>query len=82
LAAGVGLLGCQAQNDEVNKKLDKVLSRLDDLDKKMAQNARPAMPQPPPGPDPNAIYAVPIDGSPMIGPKGAKVTIVEAFEFA
>jgi protein-disulfide isomerase len=82
LAAGVGLFGCQPQNDEVNKKLDAINKKLDDLSNKVAQGARPQMPQPPPGPDPNAVYAVSIEGSPVIGPKNAKITIIEAFEFA
>jgi protein-disulfide isomerase len=83
LLAGVGLFGCQQQNDEVNKKLDAINKKLDDLATKVGQvQQRPQMPQPPPGPDPNAIYAVAIDGSAVSGPKNAKVTIVEAFEFA
>ena len=36
----------------------------------------------PPGPDPQAVYSVPIDGAPFKGVKDAKITVVEAFEFA
>lgn len=35
-----------------------------------------------PEPDDSAVYAVPVDGSPVEGPADAKVTIVKAFEFA
>lgn len=33
-------------------------------------------------PDPATVFSVPIDGDPVKGPKTAKVTIVEAAEFA
>src|SRR5262249_3049022 len=46
-----------------------------------AAGARP-MPQRPPENDPNAVYSVTIGDSPVKGPAGAKVTIVEAAEFA
>lgn len=38
--------------------------------------------QRPPGPDPAAVYAVPIEGAPFVGTKDAKITVVAAFEFA
>jgi protein-disulfide isomerase len=37
------------------------------------------MPQPP---DPEAVYAVPVEGSPAIGPRAAPVTLIEAFDFS
>jgi protein-disulfide isomerase len=39
-------------------------------------------PAPPPEPDADAVYAVPIDGNPSRGPSVAPVTLVEAFDFA
>jgi hypothetical protein len=36
----------------------------------------------PPGPDPAEVYSVPIAGSPYVGANNAKVTMIEAFEFA
>lgn len=39
-------------------------------------------PEPAPEPDADAVYAVPVDGSPVEGPADARVTIVKAFEFA
>ena len=87
-----GALGCQKADDAVVKKLDEIsvkLDKLDAIEKKLAAGggpgaARPQMPQgPQPGrPDPATVYSVPIDGNPSVGPAHAKVTIVEAFEFA
>jgi protein-disulfide isomerase len=84
VAGGVIMASCQPVADEnVNKKLDEINKKLDALDKKVGAGGMQAQrPQPPPGPDPNAVYAVPIEGSAVSGPKTAKVTIVEAFEFA
>src|SRR5262249_51938551 len=68
-----------------NDKLDRVLTRLDSIDKKIdqvAQNRVAARPQAPPEPDPKATYAVAIDGDTPKGPATAKVTIVEAADFA
>jgi protein-disulfide isomerase len=44
--------------------------------------APPPAPIRPGQPSPTAVYAVPVDGSPWLGPRYAKVTIVKAFEFA
>jgi protein-disulfide isomerase len=83
VAGGVSMLACQPVPDEnVNKKLDEITKKLDAIEKKIGAGGMPQRPQPPPGPDPNAVYSVPIDNSPFVGPKHAKVTIVEAFEFA
>lgn len=87
LASCVGMGACQPKNDDLNKRLDAISGRIDELSKKIAQGAgRPQpqqpMPQMPAEPSPTAIYAVPIEGSPVMGPKNAKVTIIEAFDFA
>lgn len=84
VAGGVSMLSCQPVQDEnVNKKLDEITKKLDAIEKKIgAGGMGQQRPQPPPGPDPNAVYAVAIDGAAVTGPKNAKVTIVEAFEFA
>jgi protein-disulfide isomerase len=74
---------CQpVADDSVSKKLDEINKKLDALDKKVAAGPQRPMPQQPAGPDPNTVYSVAIDGAPFKGPKHAKVTIVEAFEFA
>jgi hypothetical protein len=76
---------CQKDNSATNERLDKLLARLDEIEKKIdkAGTGRGAAPGPQPGrPDPTAVYSVPVDGNPAKGPATAKVTIVEAAEFA
>jgi protein-disulfide isomerase len=68
-------------------KLDDIVTRLDRMEKKVdALTSRPQMPQQmpqrPAEPDMNAVYSVPIDGDPFTGPAVAKVTLVEASDFA
>lgn len=86
LLLAVALGGCMTSDPATQEKLDRLAAKLDSLDQKLA-NLRPGrgggQPQRPAGPDPAAVYSVPIDGSdPIKGPAGAKVTIVEAAEFA
>jgi hypothetical protein len=84
----VGLLACQRENAETGQKVDKILAKLDAIEKKLDTGARPgagaqpARPQRPPPPDPKTTFSVPIDGDPAKGAPTAKVTIVEAAEFA
>ena len=87
----IGIVGCQKADDAVVKKLDEISKKLDKLDaieQKLAGGgaARPAAARPqgpqPGRPDPAAVYSVPIEGAPFKGAKNAKITIVEAFEFA
>jgi protein-disulfide isomerase len=62
-----------------------ILSRLDQLEEKVgsaaAAPARPEQAKRPAGPDPQAVYKVPIGDSYSKGPDTAKVTIVEWSEF-
>ena len=86
LAVG-SLLGCQrAGSDDINEKLDQINKKLASMEKKL-DNVRPgaaaaARPQRPPGPDPQKVYAAPTEGAAFRGPSVAKVTIVDAFEYA
>jgi hypothetical protein len=82
---------CQRQDEQTQRKLDYLIGKVDSLEKKMASGAvgRPAagqpgmqQPQRPQGPDPAAVYAIDITGAAFEGPANAKVTIVEAFDFA
>ncbi len=84
--AALSTSSCGGQTSD--KKLDAVLTRLDGLDKKvdaLSQRVAGAQPRAPQRPqlDPNTVYAVPVaDNDPYVGPKHAKVTIVEAYEYA
>ncbi len=87
----LALGGCTRHNDETDKKLDLLLSKIDGLDKKLAAGGfRPAggqMPgqqpqQPRRGPDPAVVYGVDIAGDPFVGPADAKITIVKASDYA
>lgn len=94
--AALGVAGCMTSDDQsLEKSLVKINRRLDAIDKQLAQGVpagapergaaaagRPAPQQQPPGPDPTAVYAVPIDGAPFVGTADAKITVVAAFEFA
>lgn len=65
-------------------ELQRIDQRLTALEKRIEELARqrPAARARPPGPDPKKVYAAPIAGAPFVGAKHAKVTIVEAMEFA
>jgi protein-disulfide isomerase len=91
VAALAALPACQRQDKETREKLDLILGKVDALDKKVAAlagrpaGAQPAMQQPQrKRPDPATTYYVPVspETDAIKGPKTAKVTIVEAFEFA
>jgi protein-disulfide isomerase len=86
----LALGGCNRQDEQTQKKLDLVISKLETLEKKVNSGAvgRPAgqMPgqaqQPRRGPDPATVYGVDITGDPFVGPADAKVTIVKASDYA
>ncbi len=98
LAVAVLAMACeQSDNNEVVTKLKDLDKRMKAMDAKLDKivagggaaggpGARGAAGQQPgarpPGPDPAEVYAVPIAGAPYKGAEHAKVTIVEAFEFA
>jgi hypothetical protein len=85
LLVGVLLIACQADTTKLNERLDKI-------EKMIAQNCgggggrpgaagqqnRPARPEP----DKAKTYAVPIDNDAFDGPADAKVTVVEASDYA
>ena len=81
LTAGLALTGlaCGQAND---KKLDDIATRLERIEKKLDAPRPPPRPPGPPEQDTRTVFAVPIDGDPFIGPPVAKVTIVEATDFA
>ncbi len=89
LTAAVLPLAAAYQNDtskNLNDRMERIEKKLDAL---IAQGPRgggaagaaaqrPQRPQP----DPSKTYAVPIDGDWFEGPADAKITLVEAFDFA
>jgi protein-disulfide isomerase len=90
-----GGIGCQKDDRSMETALQRIDDRLAKMEAQLARAAparagaaaagpgapsrRPARP---PGPAPEAVYSVPIDGAPFVGAKDARVTVVEAFEFA
>jgi hypothetical protein len=88
VAAGLLALGCQKGGDTgVAERLDSIDKRLASIEEKLAKGAGPRGAQRPqrpqrPRPNPNDVYAVPIEGAAWKGAKDAKITVVEAFEFA
>ena len=83
LLSAATLMACQADTTKLNEKIDKLDKKIDAL---LAQGGRPgaAQPQRPsrPEPDKSKTYAVPIDGDAFDGPADAKITIVEASDYA
>ncbi len=89
-ALAVAAVGACAKDDSsIGKKLDDIDKRLAGIESKLEKGvparagaargqARPR----PQRPDPNKVYSVPIAGAPFKGVENAKITIVEAFEFA
>ena len=85
------LTACQrpapaSDNSEVIAKLEEIDGKLDKLEKKVEKvsksggndrkrNRRPR-------PDANTVYSVPVGDAPWKGTEHAKVTVVEAFEYA
>lgn len=83
-------VSCTRDSDAVLAELKKTNERLDSIEKKLdvASRARPqgrrggGQPQPR-RPKPGVLYSVPVnDNDAYRGGKHAKVTIVEAFEYA
>jgi hypothetical protein len=82
----LGLAACQSDTKNLNDKIDKLDKKIDVL---IAQGGRggggnnagaqrPSRPEP----DRAKTYAVSIEGDPFIGPADAKVTLIEAFDYA
>ena len=85
LVAALALSACQSDTKNLNDKIDKLDKKIDML---IAQGGRgggnnagaqrPSRPEP----DRAKTYAVSIEGDPFIGPADAKVTLIEAFDYA
>jgi hypothetical protein len=87
--AGV-LAGCQREDPAVKENLKALVEKVDRIEKKVdqmsagggARAAGAAQPQARPAVDPTTVFSVPIDGDAPWGPPTAKVTLVEAYDFA
>ena len=88
LLSAVAVFGCTRDESPLRKELADIKANQKEILAAIAKMpaARPGAnrPQRPqrPRPKPEAVYSVNIDGAPFVGAKDAKVTIVEAFEFA
>ena len=88
-----GLGACQKDELDAREKVAAIEKKLDGIEQALSKGARPTAGRPgergpqanaerPPGPNPEEVYSVAIDGAPFEGAENAKVTIVEGFEFA
>ena len=86
VVAVVVVAACQADNKNLERKIDDLNKRLDRLEPMLARGgAGAAAPQQRPAraePDRAKTYAVPVDGDPVEGPADAKVTVVKAYDYA
>ena len=86
VAAILPLAACQSDQKNLNDRMERIEKKLDAL---IAQGPRgggaagagaqrPSRPEP----DRSKTYAVPIENDPFDGPADAKVTLIEAFDYA
>jgi hypothetical protein len=86
VAAVLPLAACQADQKNLNDRMERIEKKLDALiasggargAQPGAQQQRPARPEP----DRAKTYAVSIDGDAFVGPADAKVTLIEACDYA
>lgn len=79
---GLALAACQSDTKNIEKKIDDLNKKIDNLIARGGPGgAAPQRPRPP-EPDRAKTYAVPIDGNPFDGPADAKITLVKAYDYA
>ena len=88
LLSAATVFGCQRDDSPLRKEIadlkagqKDILEALKNMPAARPGANRPQRPQRS-RPKPNAVYSVNIKGAPFVGTKDAKVTVVEAFEFA
>jgi len=85
LLAVVVTAGCQADNRNIERKLDEMSKDIKDLKQAVGRGgaAGAAAPRPQRAePDRAKTYSMPIEGDPVDGPADAKVTLVKAYDYA
>lgn len=81
LLAALTAVACQNDTKNLNDKIDR-LEKLIIANCGQGGGGRGAQRPQRPEPDRAKTYAVPIEGDPFEGPANAKVTLVEAFDYA
>lgn len=86
MAAVMSLAACQADTKNLNDRMERIEKKLDALiasggGRGAAAGAGQARPQRP-EPDRSKTYAVSVENDPFEGPANAKITLIEAFDYA
>src|SRR5690349_9053147 len=85
VAVVVAAAACQADNRNIERKLDEMSKDIKDLKQQVARGgaAGAAAPRPQRAePDRAKTYSMPVDNDPVDGPADAKVTLVKAYDYA
>ena len=84
VVAVVVVAACQADNKNLERKIEDLNKKLDTLSAQLNRGAGAAAPQRQARAEPDRAktYAVPIDGDPVEGPADAKITLVKAYDYA
>jgi protein-disulfide isomerase len=76
------LAACQSDTRNIEKKIDDLNKKMDNLIARGGVGAGQPRPAPRPEPDKAKTYAVPIEGDPFEGRADAKITVVKGYDYA
>jgi outer membrane murein-binding lipoprotein Lpp len=83
LLATLALAACQNDTKNLNDKIDKLDKKIDALLAQRGNNPGAAQQRPArTEPDRSKTYAVSVENDPFEGPADAKITVIEAFDYA